>query len=142
VIEESLEQYIHLDVVLRLHAEVMEQTGDPIKVLRDKGGLESALNRAQQAASYEGADLILQAVRLCVGISQAHPFVDGNKRTALAVTDAFLRFNGYAFPPEKVVVADWLEKIAKELDRYKRDYLITNFEMWLREVVIEVPIEL
>ena len=23
-----------------------------------------------------------------------HPFVDGNKRTALAVTDAFLRLNG------------------------------------------------
>jgi death-on-curing protein len=34
-----------------------------------------------------------------VGLAKNHPFVDGNKRTALLATRAFLFLNGYALEP-------------------------------------------
>lgn len=44
---------------------------------------------------YEDADIIAQAVVLIAGIALAHAFVDGNKRTALAVGKTFLLLNGF-----------------------------------------------
>ena len=35
------------------------------------------------------------AAAYAVGISSNHPFVDGNKRTAMQVAFVFLEFNGY-----------------------------------------------
>jgi death-on-curing protein len=32
---------------------------------------------------------------LLESLSQNHPFIDGNKRTAIAITAAFLRINGW-----------------------------------------------
>lgn len=57
--------------------------------------LESALARSTNAARYEGADLVTQAATLLWGLVRSHPFVDGNKRTALVATTAFLDINGY-----------------------------------------------
>ncbi|MEO1428040.1 MAG: type II toxin-antitoxin system death-on-curing family toxin [Cyanobacteria bacterium J06633_8] len=36
-----------------------------------------------------------QAAAYLYHIAKNHPFVDGNKRTAFAVMDTFLRINGY-----------------------------------------------
>lgn len=36
-----------------------------------------------------------QAAAYLFHLAQAHPFVDGNKRTAFAAMDIFLRLNGY-----------------------------------------------
>ena len=55
------------------------------------GALESALLRPQ-IGYYE--DLIDEAAALMESLANNHPFVDGNKRVALAVTDIFLRLNG------------------------------------------------
>ena len=35
-----------------------------------------------------------EAAAMLESLAMNHPFIDGNKRTALAVTDAFLRKNG------------------------------------------------
>lgn len=66
--------------------------------LRDYGGLESALNRPRFAAASEGADIFIQAALLTSGIAEPQAFVDGNKRTALAVLVYVLGTNGYAIP--------------------------------------------
>ncbi len=60
--------------------------------IRDMGQLDSALFRPQ-TGYYKG--LIEEAAALWESLAQNHPFVDGNKRTALAVTDVFLQINGY-----------------------------------------------
>ena len=59
--------------------------------LRDRAALESALARPR-SGYYR--DLIEQAAALLESLSQNHPFVDGNKRTGITVTAAFLRVNG------------------------------------------------
>lgn len=63
-------------------------------LLRDPGVLESAVMRPQMAAHYEQADLIAQAALLIAGVALAHPFLDGNKRTALTAGATFLDLNG------------------------------------------------
>ena len=60
--------------------------------LRDEGALAAALMRPQ-LGYYDS--LIEEAAALLESLANNHPFVDGNKRTAFAVTDTFLHLNGY-----------------------------------------------
>jgi death-on-curing protein len=64
--------------------------------IRDIGLLESAL--AQPDASFGGrwlhADVYEMAAAYAYHLCQNHPFVDGNKRTALACALVFLTLNG------------------------------------------------
>src|SRR6201993_2874860 len=59
--------------------------------MRDRGLLEAALYRPQTGYY---ADLIEEAAALWESLAQNHPFIDGNKRTAFAVTYTFLAING------------------------------------------------
>jgi death-on-curing protein len=64
--------------------------------IRDAGLLESALARPQNILAYaeSAPSLAALAAAYAFGISSNHPFVDGNKRTALLVSFAFLDVNG------------------------------------------------
>jgi death on curing protein len=64
--------------------------------LRDAGLLESALARPKNLFAYapESATPARLAACYAVGIIANHPFVDGNKRTALVVALGFLELNG------------------------------------------------
>ena len=65
--------------------------------VRDVGLLESALARPQNIEAYEpDADIARISASLGFGIAKNHPFLDGNKRTALAATRVFLLLNGYS----------------------------------------------
>ena len=96
--------------VLGLHRFIMERMGQT-PALRDEGALDSALMRPAMAAQYEGADLATQAVRLITGIALAHPFVDGNKRTAYLAGDTFLRLNGQRFTGDPLELARQIEAV-------------------------------
>jgi death-on-curing protein len=78
-----------------LHNRQIERFGGSLGI-RDQGLLESAL--AQPEATFGGellhSTLYDQAAAYLYHLSRNHPFVDGNKRTAFAVTDTFLRLNG------------------------------------------------
>ena len=76
--------------VLAIHADQIERYGGAQGV-RDQGLLEAALYRPQTGYY---ADLIEEAAALWESLSQNHPFIDGNKRTAFAATHTFLAING------------------------------------------------
>ena len=76
--------------VVTMHDELLSHFGGSLG-LRDVGALESAIMRPQ-LGYYEG--LVDEAAALLESLAMNHPFVDGNKRTALGATDAFLRLNG------------------------------------------------
>jgi len=59
--------------------------------VRDQGLLEGALF-PPQTGYY--SSLTEEAAALWESLSQNHPFVDGNKRTAFAITYTFLAING------------------------------------------------
>ena len=82
--------YIRVDDVLAIHADQIKRYGGTHGI-RDPGLLEAALFRPQTGYY---ASLIEEAVALWESLSQNHPFVDGNKRTAFAATYVFLLING------------------------------------------------
>jgi len=57
----------------------------------DKGLLESELSRPR--SGYYGS-ITEQAAALMQSLAMNHPFVDGNKRVAFALTAVFLKMNG------------------------------------------------
>jgi death-on-curing protein len=64
--------------------------------IRDHGLLESALARPRNLAAYGKPDAAALAASYAYGIARNHPFVDGNKRTALVVCETFLIDNGHS----------------------------------------------
>ncbi len=85
---------------------VTASTGGSQRV-RSLGALESALN--SPLATFDGTDLypdIVEKVAMLLNsITNNHPFIDGNKRTAFVVTATILEDNGYKtqFTQEEVV---------------------------------------
>ena len=63
--------------------------------VRDATLLDSALARPQNLAAYGKPDAAALAAAYAFGIARNHPFVDGNKRTALVVSETFLLLNGH-----------------------------------------------
>jgi death-on-curing protein len=123
--------YLSLGDVIALHALVMERTGASPMPLRDDGLLESAIMQPQMAAHYADADTIHQAALLAVGISQAQAFMDGNKRTAFAAMDVFLRINDFRFQGDPIELAQMLEGIADRQENLETATI--RFVDWLRE---------
>ena len=80
-----------LDEVLAMHEVLIREFGGSMG-LRDIAALDSALMRPQ-LGYYD--NLIEEASALMESLAMNHPFVDGNKRVAFAVTGAFLRMNGH-----------------------------------------------
>lgn len=85
--------WVDREVVLAIHDEQLAEHGGATGV-RDVGGLESALARAANLASYGNPDVAALAASYAFGIARNHPFVDGNKRTAYVVAELFLALNG------------------------------------------------
>jgi len=87
--------FLTLDEVLAIHADQVRRYGGTGGI-RDVGLLSSALGTVQ--ATFDGrylhSTLEEMAAAYLFHISQNHPFVDGNKRVALAAALIFLRMNG------------------------------------------------
>jgi death-on-curing protein len=76
--------------VLLLHEEILAEHGG-LPGLRDPGLLDSALGGAKNLFAYnEACDLAELAAACPFGISQHHPFRDGNKRVAFLSVALFL----------------------------------------------------
>jgi death on curing protein len=84
--------YLTVAEVLAFHEVLIEEFGGAAGI-RDLGALESALFRPR-TGYYR--DVLEEAAALFESLVQNHPFVDGNKRVAVAVMDVFLRVNGRA----------------------------------------------
>ncbi len=86
--------------VIALHDEqIAEHGGQP--GIRDQSLLDFALARPVNRSLYDaGASIAELAAAYGYGIARNHPFFDGNKRTALVVTELFLGLNGF------VLIAD------------------------------------
>ena len=90
--------WISKDAALAMHARQLAEHGG-LEGVRDQGLLESALERPQNLFFYadKPVDMPRLAASYAYGIATNHPFIDGNKRTALVVSQTFLALNGYAF---------------------------------------------
>lgn len=88
--------YLSVKRVLYIHDRMVKRFGGSFGV-RDLGLVESAVARPQ--VSFGGQDLYTnifdKAAALLQSLLKNHPFVDGNKRTALTSAGLFLKLNGW-----------------------------------------------
>lgn len=107
------------ELALAVHKMLISEHGG-LAGLRDNDLLESALTRPRQLYSYGEAESTPELAALyCYGIARNHPFVDGNKRSALTLAGVFLDINAYelnATEAEAVVIIEQLaaEKVKEE----------------------------
>ena len=80
-----------VDEVISIHDVLIQQTGGA-RGIREQGALVSAIMRPQ-IGYYD--NLVEEAAALLESLAMNHPFVDGNKRTALGAVDTFLGMNGH-----------------------------------------------
>jgi death-on-curing protein len=110
-----------VEAVKAMHAEVLAAHGGGAG-LREEPLLESAVAAPQ--ATMAGEPLFTDPLEIAAAylfyLCRNHPFVDGNKRTALATCLVFLRENDL-LPVEKLAVDAWealtLDVAASRLDR-------------------------
>ncbi len=105
--------------VLLTHTQMIELYGGSPGV-RDLGMLQSAL--AQPCAAFGGQylheDLFAMAAAYIFHIAMNHPFIDGNKRAALAAALTFLDLNGIQLYEQGLELADMvLEMITEHRDK-------------------------
>jgi death-on-curing protein len=122
--------YPSLPEVLAAHARLIVLFGGT-QGIRDQGALEAALARPQ---SGHYRDIIEQATALLESLSQNHPFVDGNKRTAIAVTAAFLRINGFRLDFDDLEAYQFLTQLYQS-----NHFRLERLEPWLRQHAHPLP---
>jgi len=124
--------YLTVAEVLAIHTDQIERYGGSQGV-RDPGLLEAALFRPQTGYY---ADLIEEAAALWESMSQNHPFIDGNKRTAFAATYTFLAINGARLTADAQETHDFVAGLY-ERNQFSMERLVP----WLREhVEPETPV--
>jgi len=88
-------RFLTVSEVIEIHDQEIVSAGG-LSGVRDLNALDSALGAPQ--ASYSGQflmDIFEMAATYLNSIAINHPFLDGNKRTALASSLTFLFMNGY-----------------------------------------------
>lgn len=118
-------RWIDKQALLLLQAESLAEHGGGAG-MRDAGLLDSALARARNLAAYDDPDIAALAAAYAAGVSQNHPFVDGNKRAAFLSVGMFLALNGYRLVATQVDATLAVLSLATgELDE-------AEFAAWLR----------
>lgn len=118
--------YLTVVEVLAMHADQIERYGG-LHGVRDPGMLEAALFRPQTGYY---ADLIEEAAALWESMSQNHPFIDGNKRTAFAAAYTFLAINNVRLNAGAQETYDFLDGLYR-----KNQFSFDNLVAWLRKHV-------
>jgi death-on-curing protein len=114
-------KHLTVEAVKAIHREVLSAHGGAAGI-RDQTLLESAVAAPQ--ASMMGQPLISDPLEIAAAylfyICRNHPFIDGNKRTALAACLVFLENNGL-LPDRRLPIDDWeqfvLDVAASKIDR-------------------------
>ena len=118
-------RWVDKQALLLLHGESVAEHGGAAGI-RDAGLLDSALARAQNLAAYGDPDVAALAAAYGSGISQNHPFVDGNKRAAFLSVGLFLALNGYR------LVATQAEATLAMMSLAAGELKEEEFAAWLR----------
>ena len=93
--------HLTIDVVREIHEEALKRFGG-LKGVRDENLLTSAVLTPQSSFGGKSpyTDLIDIAAAYLFYICRNHPFLDGNKRTAMMAAIVFLRLNGIDPAPD------------------------------------------
>ncbi len=119
-------EYVTTADALFFHEELIERYGGSHGI-RDLGALESALHRPQ-TGYYE--TIVQEAAAFLESLVQNHPFVDGNKRTAFAVMDVFLRINGHSITADSQSIYTTMVTLMEQ-----KQFDMVHLVPWLEKII-------
>ncbi len=96
--------------------------------VREQSLLESAIDKPRNKLAYEPESTLFElAATLCVDLERNHAFNDGNERTALVSTRAFLFLNGHVLEPQEE------DEVMIMIGVATGDVSESQFAAWLRK---------
>ena len=106
--------FLSVEQVLAIHKRAIAEFGGDAGI-RDHGLLQSAVTMpaAQVAGRFLHRDLAAMAAAYLFHLARNHPFVDGNKRTALIATGVFLKINGAKLRAANTALLELTERVAE-----------------------------
>ncbi|MFN5351055.1 MAG: type II toxin-antitoxin system death-on-curing family toxin [Alphaproteobacteria bacterium] len=121
--------WITKEVALLIHDMQIELFGG-LAGVRDEKLLDSAVFSPQNHFHYDkkSINIFKLATSYAFAISRNHPFIDGNKRTAIVVCLTFLKRNGYNIKAETNKAYSYINGLASG-EKNQAD-----FETWLKEI--------
>lgn len=127
--------YLTPEQVLFIHYRIVEETGGSHGI-RDLTLLQSAL--ARHVSTFDENDLypdiFSKAASLMHSIIKNHPFVDGNKRTAITTASIFLLRNGYCL----IASHEELERFTRKMAA--KDVELPKIAKWFKRYSTSVKI--
>ena len=121
--------WLTVQEVVAIHDDLVKEMGGSNGLL-DAGAIDSTLNRPKQLIYYEPESSIYDlAAAYGYGLVKNHAFIDGNKRTALAVMAVFLLRNGHE------LIASEVEAVEVIIDLAKGELSQTELSTWLAKNV-------
>ena len=123
--------YITYEDVITIHDLTLQKQGGSAGI-RDEGALASCLE--QPLMTFSGQDLyptiVEKAAALCYFLTENHPFIDGNKRTAFVSMEFVLVLNGYELQSGVDETEEVILRLASgQMDRDK-------FVTWVQDHVV------
>jgi death on curing protein len=122
--------FLSIEDVMRIQERVLRRDGG-LAGVRDLGLLSAAVMMPQQGfgGAYLHEDLAAMAAAYLYHISKNHPFLDGNKRAALAAALTFLIANGVTSLPTENDAAE--TTLAVAAGQMSKDELT----LWFRRAI-------
>ncbi len=118
-------------VVIAIHRRQLAEHGGSDGI-RDKRLLESALFRPQNQYNYGNPTIFDLAAAYGYGITNNHPFIDGNKRTGYVVMRTFLKLNGYSIQaPAKEKYEIWISLASSQINE-------ADLAKWIEEKSVKI----
>jgi death-on-curing protein len=120
--------FIPKDVILHFHEQLIQLYGGSLGI-RNEQLLDSALEQPKTTfnGSYLHDNIFKMAAAYGFHLCKNHPFIDGNKRVALAAMDTFLQNNGYEISAsEKETYKIIIELSAENLSK-------SELTQWLKQ---------
>jgi death-on-curing protein len=111
--------------VLVIHEDIIAEDPAAEPGVRSPDAVDSALTYVSEGYYGERPETIHEkAAHLLRLLVAEHPFVDGNKRTALNTTVVFYEINGVSFDYEDESVRDVLKQFAIDADAVEMDRVV------------------
>lgn len=121
--------FLRKQEVLEIQQRLIDQFGG-IHGIRDEGLLDSALSAPENRLRYENANLATCAATYAYHLTQAHAFLDGNKRIGAAVSEIFVALNGHRLSATNEEIVELFLSIAA--GSTSRPDVEAAFERWLK----------
>ncbi|EMY60288.1 type II toxin-antitoxin system death-on-curing family toxin [Leptospira terpstrae] len=119
--------FLSIEDVILIHKNQIELYGGAAEI-RDHGLLESAINQPMTTfdSVYLHTSLFDKAAAYLYYLCKNHPFLDGNKRVALASSLVFLDINGYDIIDPNEILYNFVIGVAE--GKFKLEEIKTTLE--------------